>query len=171
MVTFDEFLAQLFADPTTLHGGAGMVQIILLMLAYGFVLGKASEMISDGSELLLLVPRYAGIVGSVVLPVLGAVPDGAIILFSGLGPDAQAKLNVGVGALAGSTIMLLSGEIAPLQPPPRLSAMGDMPVSPPSPPPARRCSPLGFGNYSGQGEPEREGRGCVLGSPQTAGGG
>lgn len=41
-------------------------------------------MISDGSELLLLVPSMAGIVGSVVLPVLGAVPDGAIVVFSGM---------------------------------------------------------------------------------------
>lgn len=65
-------------------------------------------MISDGSELLLLVPAVAGVVGSVVLPVLGAVPDGAIVLFSGLGDDAQEELSVGVGALAGSTIMLLT---------------------------------------------------------------
>eukprot|EP00752_Nemacystus_decipiens_P007995 g7143.t1 len=65
-------------------------------------------MISDGSELLLLVPSLAGIVGSVVLPVLGAVPDGAIVLFSGMGDDAQSELSVGVGALAGSTIMLLT---------------------------------------------------------------
>jgi hypothetical protein len=65
-------------------------------------------MLSDGSELLLLVPSLAGIVGSVVLPILGAVPDGAIMLFSGLGPDAQEQLQVGVGALAGSTIMLLT---------------------------------------------------------------
>lgn len=50
----------------------------------------------------------AGIVGSVVLPVLGAVPDGAIVLFSGMGPDAQQQVSVGVGALAGSTIMLLT---------------------------------------------------------------
>jgi Ca2+/Na+ antiporter len=47
-------------------------------------------------------------VGSVVLPVLGAVPDGAIVLFSGMGKDADKKLSVGVGALAGSTIMLLT---------------------------------------------------------------
>ena len=39
---------------------------------------------------------------------LSAVPDGAIMLFSGLGPDAQNQLSVGVGALAGSTIMLLT---------------------------------------------------------------
>jgi len=54
------------------------------------------------------VPSLAGLVGSVVLPVLGAVPDGAIMLFSGLGADAQNQLSVGVGALAGSTIMLLT---------------------------------------------------------------
>ena len=67
-------------------------------------------MISDGSELLLLIPSVAGLVGSVVLPVLGAVPDGAIVLFSGIGPDAQEQLTIGIGALAGSTIMLLTGK-------------------------------------------------------------
>lgn len=52
----------------------------------------------------------AGLVGGVVLPLLGAVPDGAIMLFSGLGDieSAQETLSVGVGALAGSTIMLLT---------------------------------------------------------------
>jgi len=93
-------------------------------------------MIGEGSELLLLVPSMAGLVGGVVLPLLGAVPDGgayvwrvvlklvcfcvthndlsrehvAIILFSGLGSleAAQETLSVGVGALAGSTIMLLT---------------------------------------------------------------
>lgn len=69
---------------------------------------RGSNLISDGSELLLLVPSLAGIVGSVVLPVLGAVPDSAIVLFSGMGDDAQEELSVGVGALAGSTIMLLT---------------------------------------------------------------
>jgi Ca2+/Na+ antiporter len=47
-------------------------------------------------------------VGSVVLPILGAVPDGVMVLFSGLGPDAQSQVSVGVGALAGSTVMLLT---------------------------------------------------------------
>ena len=36
----------------------------------------ASNLIGEGSELLLLVPSMAGLVGGVVLPVLGAVPDG-----------------------------------------------------------------------------------------------
>ena len=47
-------------------------------------------------------------IGSVVLPILGAVPDGCIVLFSGLGPNAEEELAVGIGALAGSTIMLLT---------------------------------------------------------------
>ena len=72
------------------------------------ILMSSSHMISEGSELLLLVPALAGVVGSVVLPVLGAVPDGAIVLFSGMGENAQEELTIGVGALAGSTIMLLT---------------------------------------------------------------
>lgn len=47
-------------------------------------------------------------VGSIVLPVLGAIPDAAIVVFSGIGSDAQYQLEVGMGALAGSTILLLT---------------------------------------------------------------
>jgi len=54
------------------------------------------------------VPAYAALVGSIVIPILGAVPDGMMVLCSGLGPDAQQQLKVGIGALAGSTIMLLT---------------------------------------------------------------
>lgn len=88
----------------------GLTGLLWLFLSYGYVLYMASDMISEGSELLLLVPSMAGLVGGVVLPLLGAVPDGAIILFSGLGDinKAQETLSVGVGALAGSTIMLLT---------------------------------------------------------------
>jgi len=85
-----------------------MAQIIFLTGMYGYVLFQASNLISDGSELLLLVPAAAPVVGSVVLPILGAVPDGMMVLFSGLGPDAQNQVSVGVGALAGSTVMLLT---------------------------------------------------------------
>lgn len=88
--------------------GFGFIQVLILFFGYGYILFLGSNMISDGSELLLLVPSLKGIVGSIVLPVLGAVPDGAIILFSGLGDDAQNQVAVGVGALAGSTIMLLT---------------------------------------------------------------
>lgn len=65
-------------------------------------------MIANGSELLLLIKQLRNVVGSVVLPVLGAVPDGAIVLFSGLRENAQEEVAIGVGALAGSTILLLT---------------------------------------------------------------
>lgn len=88
----------------------GATGLVWLLLSYGYVLYYASNLISEGSDLLLLIPSLAGLVGSVVLPLLGAVPDGAIMLFSGLGDvdKAQETLSVGVGALAGSTIMLLT---------------------------------------------------------------
>mmetsp|Transcript_42959 Transcript_42959/g.68982 ORF Transcript_42959/g.68982 Transcript_42959/m.68982 type:complete len:606 (+) Transcript_42959:173-1990(+) len=88
----------------------GICQLGFLAFVYAYVLFQASNMIADGSELLLLIPEMAPIVGSVVIPILGAVPDGAVVLFSGLGErsKAQEQLSVGVGALAGSTIMLLT---------------------------------------------------------------
>jgi len=104
----------IFIDPqeiiNTSSGADAKIQLLFLLVAYGYILSKSSALISDGSELLLLIPSLAGIVGSIVLPVLGAVPDGAIVLFSGFGApeQVQAQLNVGVGALAGSTIMLLT---------------------------------------------------------------
>jgi len=102
-------VSQLFVDVSTLPDDVGgFVQLLFLGFCYGAVLKWSSDLISDGSELLLLVPSLAGIVGSVVLPILGAVPDGAIVLFSGLCENAQEELDVGVGALAGSTIMLLT---------------------------------------------------------------
>eukprot|EP00440_Ansanella_granifera_P060138 gb/GFBE01065179.1/.p1 GENE.gb/GFBE01065179.1/~~gb/GFBE01065179.1/.p1 ORF type:complete len:584 (+),score=169.39 gb/GFBE01065179.1/:1-1752(+) len=81
-----------------------------IFLCYGYILFSAANLLSDGSELLLFIPEAAGLVGSVVLPVLGAVPDGMMVLFSGVGTleKAQESVAVGVGALAGSTIMLLT---------------------------------------------------------------
>jgi len=94
-----------FVDPEGMTGG----QLAWAAVSYGYMLFWASNLISDGSELLLLIPAYAGLVGGIVLPVLGAVPDAMMVLFSGIGPleVAQDKIAVGVGALAGSTIMLL----------------------------------------------------------------
>jgi len=94
------FPSNLFVSPESLPDDAyGFIQLIFLLLVYGYILSWSSNLISDGSELLLLIPALAGIVGSVgtifypslhllifpvlVLPVLGAVPDGAIVLFSG----------------------------------------------------------------------------------------
>ncbi len=104
-----DLISSLFIDPNTFQGNTFEVlcQDVFLIVVYGFILLKASQLISGGAELLLLTP-YSGLIGSVVLPVLGAVPDGAIVLFSGMGPEAKEQIQVGVGALAGSTIMLLT---------------------------------------------------------------
>jgi len=95
-----------FIDPD----GMTSLQLLFVFLVYGYVLFVSADMIGDGAELLLLLPGYADMVGSIVLPILGAIPDGMMVLFSGVGPIAVAQENVavGVGALAGSTIMLLT---------------------------------------------------------------
>lgn len=66
-------------------------------------------MLADGSELLLDI-LDPGFIGGFVLPVLGALPDATIVLVSCLGPieEAQSQLAIGMGTLAGSTIMLLT---------------------------------------------------------------
>jgi Ca2+/H+ antiporter len=94
----------LFVDPSVLTHG----QLLIITALYGYLLFTGGNMIGDGSELLLLVPSWSDLIGSVVLPVLGAVPDGLMVLFSGLGANAAQKISVGIGALAGSTIMLLT---------------------------------------------------------------
>ena len=83
------------------------MQLFFLMLVYGFILLKASKMIADGSEMLMLIIN-PGVIGGLVLPVMGALPDGAMVLFSGLGDNAQESLTIGVGTLAGSTVSLLT---------------------------------------------------------------
>jgi Ca2+-binding EF-hand superfamily protein len=93
-----------FIDPDVMSNE----QLLWAFVSYGYVLFTGAGLIGDGSELLFLIPSMANLVGSVVLPVLGAVPDGMMVLFSGMGPDAQNQVSVGVGALAGSTIMLLT---------------------------------------------------------------
>jgi len=82
---------------------------LFVMACYGFILFKAAVLIGDGSEKLLLI-YGPGIVGGLIIPILGAVPDGAIVLVSGLGSaaEAQCQVSTGVGTLAGSTIMLLT---------------------------------------------------------------
>jgi len=81
---------------------------LILMVFYGGLLGCAAKFISDGAEMLLDFGFPPSVIGGVVLPVLGAVPDCGIIVASGMGDDAQEKLSVGMGTLAGSTVMLLT---------------------------------------------------------------
>ena len=88
----------------------GLIQLAFLGATYAGLLSWGSNLVSDGSELLLLIPSLEHVVGSLVLPILGAVPDGCLVLFSGLGSRATVakQVSVGVGALAGSTVQLLT---------------------------------------------------------------
>ncbi|XP_064385229.1 uncharacterized protein LOC135334107 [Halichondria panicea] len=84
---------------------------LILVLFYGALLAGAAKMISDGAELLLDLGLPAAIIGGVVLPLLGAIPDSVMIVFSGMSGDreeANTQIAVGMGTLAGSTIMLLT---------------------------------------------------------------
>jgi Ca2+/Na+ antiporter len=83
---------------------------LFLMCVYGGLLLYAAMMISDASDLMLQF-MGAGVIGALVLPVLGALPDSMIIIFSSIGgtrEEAQEEVKIGLGTLAGSTIMLLT---------------------------------------------------------------
>ena len=62
--------------PTIDPADVGTTGLLWLFLTYGYAPYYAADLIGEGSELLLLVPSMAGLVGGVVLPMLGAVPDG-----------------------------------------------------------------------------------------------
>lgn len=70
----------------------------------------AATYLSNGSELLLEI-LGPGLVGGLLLPILGALPDAMLILVSGLSGStetAQSQVSVGMGLLAGSTVLLLT---------------------------------------------------------------
>lgn len=83
---------------------------LVLMVFYGYILAKGSKILADGCELLMEV-LDPGFIGGLLLPILGALPDSAIIFVSGLSGDinkVREEILVGMGTLAGSTIMLLT---------------------------------------------------------------
>ncbi|KAL6999586.1 hypothetical protein U1Q18_000745 [Sarracenia purpurea var. burkii] len=83
---------------------------LFLIIVYGFLMYLAATYLSNGSELLLEI-LGPGLIGGLFLPVLGALPDAMLILVSGLSGStetAQSQVSVGIGLLAGSTVMLLT---------------------------------------------------------------
>ncbi|GJX30077.1 sodium/calcium exchanger NCL-like protein [Tanacetum coccineum] len=83
---------------------------LFLILVYGYLMYLAATYLSAGSELLLQI-LGPGLVGGLCLPVLGALPDAMLILVSGLSGStetAQDQVSVGMGLLAGSTVMLIT---------------------------------------------------------------
>eukprot|EP00252_Welwitschia_mirabilis_P014883 TRINITY_DN32947_c0_g1_i1.p1 TRINITY_DN32947_c0_g1~~TRINITY_DN32947_c0_g1_i1.p1 ORF type:complete len:594 (-),score=92.52 TRINITY_DN32947_c0_g1_i1:151-1932(-) len=83
---------------------------LFLLVVYGFFMFKAASFLSDGSELLLSL-MGPGLVGGLLLPILGALPDTLLILVAGVSgtkETAQEQVVIGMGLLAGSTVMLLT---------------------------------------------------------------
>ncbi|XP_058100674.1 sodium/calcium exchanger NCL1-like [Magnolia sinica] len=83
---------------------------LFLVLVYGCLMFLAAKFLSTGSELLLEL-LGPGIIGGLFLPILGALPDALLILVSGLSGSketAQHQVLIGMGLLAGSTVMLLT---------------------------------------------------------------
>ncbi|XP_062220515.1 sodium/calcium exchanger NCL1 [Phragmites australis] len=83
---------------------------LFLVLVYGFLMYKAATNLSAGSELLLEI-MGPGLIGGLLLPILGALPDALLVLVSGLSGSretAQSQVLIGMGLLAGSTVFLLT---------------------------------------------------------------
>ncbi|XP_004251882.1 sodium/calcium exchanger NCL [Solanum lycopersicum] len=83
---------------------------VFLILVYGYLMFLGATYLSSGSELLLEI-LGPGIIGGLFLPVLGALPDAMLILVSGISGStaaAQSQVSVGMGLLAGSTVMLIT---------------------------------------------------------------
>ncbi|KAF6155971.1 hypothetical protein GIB67_039302 [Kingdonia uniflora] len=83
---------------------------LFLILVYGFLMFIAARYLSNGSELLLEI-LGPGLIGGLLLPILGALPDALLIFVSGISGSketAQSQVLVGMGLLAGSTVMLLT---------------------------------------------------------------
>ena len=81
-----------------------------LVLAYGFLVAYGSKYIAEGAEQLLEI-FDPGIISGIVLPILGALPDAAVIgaaVVGASGAQAAEALSVGIGTLAGSSMLLLT---------------------------------------------------------------
>ncbi|XXG77508.1 hypothetical protein AAC387_Pa08g1650 [Persea americana] len=83
---------------------------LFMVLVYGSFMFMGAKYLSTGSELFLQI-LGPGVVGGLFLPILGALPDALLILVSGLSGSketAQQQVLIGMGLLAGSTVMLLT---------------------------------------------------------------
>ena len=95
----------LFVDVSNVpENGYGYFQLVTLLLIYFSLLWLGSYLIVTGTELLIFLPGMSSVVGSIILPVLGQLPMILLSVFAGFGADAQAELEVGVGALAGGIV-------------------------------------------------------------------
>ncbi|XP_050247454.1 sodium/calcium exchanger NCL-like isoform X4 [Quercus robur] len=83
---------------------------LFLMVVYGYLMYFAAMSLTEGSEHLMEI-LGPGIVGGLVLPILGALPDAMLVIVSGIfgtTETAQSQISIGVGMVAGSTVLLLT---------------------------------------------------------------
>ncbi|XP_057531274.1 sodium/calcium exchanger NCL-like [Amaranthus tricolor] len=81
-----------------------------LIVVYGYMMFSGATYLSNGCELLLEI-LGPGVIGGSLLPVIASLPEGIIILATGLNGSiatAQEHLSIGVGLLAGSAVMTLT---------------------------------------------------------------
>uniref|UniRef100_A0A7N2MBC0 Sodium/calcium exchanger membrane region domain-containing protein n=1 Tax=Quercus lobata TaxID=97700 RepID=A0A7N2MBC0_QUELO len=83
---------------------------LFLMVVYGYLMYFAAMSLTEGSEHLMEI-LGPGIVGGLVLPILGALPDAMLVIVSGIfgtTETAQSQISIGMGMVAGSTVLLLT---------------------------------------------------------------
>ncbi|KAF8369696.1 hypothetical protein HHK36_032281 [Tetracentron sinense] len=83
---------------------------LFLIVVYEYLLFLGEKYISAGSEL-FFKNLGSGVFGASAFHILGSLPEAVIVLVSGLSGSketAQSQVVVGMGMLAGSTIMLLT---------------------------------------------------------------
>lgn len=110
-------IARIFVDPRPVDEGGqipasllGSIQVFVLASIYFFALLRGAALMLEGFDLLLLLPRVSTLTGVIVLPLLTVLPDATLIFFSGIGPaqDADRRLEIGMGAWAGGTVLVLT---------------------------------------------------------------
>jgi hypothetical protein len=61
--------------------GYGFFQVCFLLAIYLAFIFYGSLLLAQGSELLIFVPSVAPIVGTILIPILGQLPDALIVIF------------------------------------------------------------------------------------------
>ncbi|KAL4619527.1 hypothetical protein ACB092_06G085600 [Castanea dentata] len=83
---------------------------LFLMVVYGYLMYFAAMLLTDGSKHLMEI-LGPGIVGGLVLPILDALADAMLVIVSGIfgtTETAQSQISIGMGMVAGSTVLLLT---------------------------------------------------------------
>lgn len=82
--------------------------IIVRTAANMVILGLGAHILASGADKLLEVPGIStGFIGGILIPLLGALPDTAIVFVSATGMTHE-DLMISIGSMCGSTTMLVA---------------------------------------------------------------